>query len=877
MQDKHIDTKRVVDAITAKVGQIKDAVNVYLQEELFHGRAAKRVADFGAMELKPVLNQMRMAGLSLDDVEEFLHARHAKEANALIAQREPGMPDGGSGMTNQAADDYMKSLTADQKRRLEAVASKVDAIIGKTRQMYADYGLEDQKTVDGWGTMFANYVPLMREGKDGGMMGIGQGFTVKGKEVKGRTGSTRKVVDILANIAAQREKVIVRGEKNRVATALVGLAAANPNKEFWETRSQPPTERVYDAKSDSVVDRPDSMFKQRPNVVTAKVKDSRGNVTEQSVVFNEDDPRAMRMAAALKNLDAGQLEGLLGVSAKITRYFSAINTQYNPVFGVVNLVRDVQGAMVNLGSTELAGQQAKIAKNTLPALAGIYKDVRAARQGKQPTSKWSALWDQMQEDGGTTGYRELFSTTADRANSLKNIIDPNAWADGKWGKVFTANGKLKVPLSIAKQKAGVLFDWLSDYNEAMENGVRLAAYSAALDKGMTRAQAASLSKNLTVNFNRKGQVGQQAGALYAFFNAAMQGTARIGQVLFEMDGGDYKTIRLSSTGKKVIAGGLALGSIQAMMLAAAGFGDDEPPDFVRERSLVIPTGGKGYISIPMPLGLHVIPGLGRHATEFALNGFKDPAKRAISIFGMLADAFNPIGNAGLSMQTLAPTALDPLVALTENKDWTGKPIARTSSNKAVPGHSQWKDTASSPAKWISEAINTMSGGDKYVAGALSPTPDQIDYLFAQVTGGVGRELAKVEQTAGSFIKGEELPTYKVPLVGRFYGNAGSQASEGTAFYASVNKLNEIETKAKAMRKDGKFNEAAEYLRSQPDAPLILRANAAERQIQKLKRDKRDLIEKGADREQVRAKEEQITAVMANMNRAVEARRALAKQ
>ena len=292
---------------------------------------------------------------------------------------------------------------------------------------------------------------------------------------------------------------------------------------------------------------------------------------------------------------------------------------------------------------------------------------------------------------------------------------------------------------------------------------------------------------------------------------------------------------------------------------------------------MIPTGGKGYISIPMPLGLHVIPGLGRHATEFALNGFKDPAKRAISIFGMLADAFNPIGNAGLSMQTLAPTALDPLVALTENKDWTGKPIARTSSNKAVPGHSQWKDTASSPAKWISEAINTMSGGDKYVAGALSPTPDQIDYLFAQVTGGVGRELAKVEQTAGSFIKGEELPTYKVPLVGRFYGNAGSQASEGTAFYASVNKLNEIETKAKAMRKDGKFNEAAEYLRSQPDAPLILRANAAERQIQKLKRDKRDLIEKGADREQVRAKEEQITAVMANMNRAVEARRALAKQ
>ena len=79
----------------------------------------------------------------------------------------------------------------------------------------------------------------------------------------------------------------------------------------------------------------------------------------------------------------------------------------------------------------------------------------------------------------------------------------------------------------------------------------LAAYKAALDMGMSREQAASIAKNLTVNFNRKGQVGQQAGAVYAFFNAAMQGTARIGQTLFDMDGGDISTLRLSKTGKAV--------------------------------------------------------------------------------------------------------------------------------------------------------------------------------------------------------------------------------------------------------------------------------------------------------------------------------------
>lgn len=871
MQDKHIDAKRVVESITKTVGAIKDSLNVYLQEELFHGRAAKRVADFGARELTPMLNQMRMANLSMDEVEEFLHARHAKEANAVIAQRnpgDPGMQDGGSGMTNAEADAYFAKLPAAQRAKLEAVAKRVDAIIADTRKLYVSYGLEDQAVVDGWTSMFKHYIPLMRENKDGGM-GIGQGFSVKGKEVKGRTGSKRKVVDIVANIAAQREKVIVRGEKNRVSQALVGLAWANPNKGFWEVRSQAPTERVFDEKSGKVVDRPDPMFKSRDNVVGAKVKDSKGNVTEQFVVFNEDDPRAMRMAAAMKNLDAGNLEGLLGVSAKITRYFSAINTQYNPVFGVVNVVRDVQGAMVNLAATPLAGQQAKIAKDTMSALAGIYGDIRKTRKGGQATSQWAQLWEQMQEDGGTTGYRDLFKTSADRAESLKAIINPDAWMDSKWGKVFTADGKLKVPMSVAKEKAGALFDWLSDYNEAMENGVRLAAYKAALDKGMSREQAASLSKNLTVNFNRKGQAGQQAGAVYAFFNAAMQGTARIGQTLFDMDGGDIKTLRLSKVGKTVVYGGVLLGAMQAMMLAAAGFSPEDPPEFLRERSLIIPTpvqvNGKWYVSIPMPLGLHVIPGLGRHAVEFALSGFNKPADRVVSVVGMFMDAFNPIGNAGLSLQTIAPTAIDPLVALAENRDAFGNTIARRSSNPALPGHTQWKDTATVISKVIAEGINWISGGNEYVAGAFSPTPDQIDYLLAQVGGGVAREVSKVMQTAETAATGQELPTYKIPLLGRFVGNAEGQASQGSAFYANLNKLNELETEIKGLRKDGRFEEAAQLMRDRPEASLIAMANKAERDVQALRRDKRELIAKDASREEVRAKEDQITAVMSRLN------------
>lgn len=872
LQDKQVDAKRVVDEIAKVNGAIQDDLDVYLNERLFHGRSAKRTQDFVNDELNPLVKDMAKAGLKIEDLDEYLHARHAKEANRVIAERNPDMPDGGSGMTDAEVDNYFAKLSAKDRAVLERMAAKVDAIMAKTRQLYVDYELESQATVDSWGQMFQHYVPLMREDQES-RPGIGQGYSVKGRETKGRTGSTRKVVDILANIAMQRERAIVRGEKNRVAQALVGLATANPNAQFWEV-DQPKVEQVFNPKTGLVENRVDPMWKNRENAIVAKVREADGSVKEHAVVFNERNERALRMAESLKNLDAAQLEGLWGASAKITRYFSAINTQYNPVFGIVNFMRDVQGAAINLASTPLKGQQRKVLRNVLPALAGIWSDLRAQRNGAQGKGQWAALWDEFQMVGGQTGYRDLFRTSADRADAIRQTLDPYAWMQSKWGKIFTAGGALKVPMAVAQKHLGWMFDMLSDYNEAIENGVRLSAYKAGLDQGMSKERAAALAKNLTVDFNKKGQVAQQAGALYAFFNAAMQGTARMGEVLVTMEPGKPKTMRLSSTGKKIVGGGMLLGAMQALAMAAAGFDDENPPEFVRERALIIPTFGllgspeKGYISIPIPLGLHVIPNIGRSAVEFAMSGFEKPAQRAIALMAVFADAFNPIGNAGMSVQTLTPTALDPLVALTENKDFAGRPIAKESRNEAVPGHALGRDTSTVVGKAVAEGINWLSGGNEYVSGALSPTPDQIDYLIGQVFGGVGRELGKVQQTATSLNSGEELPTHKIPLVGRLIGNAEGQSSQSSSFYANLERVNRVETEAKAMREDGKREEARKFLQTRPERYLMAKANSAERQLQKLRQKKRELIKNGADATQVKRVEEQITQVMKRFNDAV---------
>lgn len=854
MQDKHVDTKRVIEAIRDTGKAISDDLDVYLQETLFHGRAAKRTQDFLNKEVTPLIEYMQSAKVEMSDLEEFLHARHAQEANALIAKRDPNMPDGGSGMTNAEAAKYLKSLNGVRRKQLENAAKFVDKIIGGTRETIVSYGLESQETVDGWTAGFKHYIPLQREDKDG-QMGIGQGFSVKGKETKGRTGSTRKVVDILANVMMQRERAIVRGEKNRVAVALLGLAKDNPLPEFWQV-NKVPTTRVLDKATGLVRNQVDPMYKSRDNAIVAKV-----NGKEHAILMNEDDPRAMRMAEALKNLDAAQLEGLLGATATATRYFAAVNTQYNPIFGVTNFVRDIQEAMLHLQSTPLAGQQARLFKNTFTAVGAVMKAERDGRKGNNATGKWGVLWEDFQNTGGQTGFRDQFSNSADRGKEIQRALTPDGWAETGLGKFFTANGALKAPLEVVRKKAAWLFDLLSDYNTAMENGVRLSAYETGINAGMSKEQAAALAKGLTVNFNRKGQVTQQVGALYAFFNASVQGTARLGQSLFDMDAGKPKTLRLSSLGKKIVSGGVMLGASQAVLLAMAGFDDEEPPEFIRERNIIIPTGGKTYISIPMPLGYHVIANLGRIPMEFVLGGGKDGAKYLFNLMDVMADIYNPIGNSGLSMQTIAPTVLDPLAGLAENKDFSGRAIAKESFNRQTPGHALARDTASLPATWLAELVNYATGGTEFTRGELSPTPDQIDYLVGQLTGGVGRETTKFMKSIQATATGDDLPWHNIPLAGRFFGDADSDGAKQSAFYNNMDKVRKHAEEVKGLRAAGRISEAIEYANKHPQAKLHLAARAAEKQVKDMRDRKRDLEQAGAPREEIRALEKRMVQRM----------------
>jgi hypothetical protein len=905
-QDKLIDLKRIQGHIKELDGTITDLNDAYLGEELFHKRLAKRTEDFLKTELKPMLARMKAAGVEMQEFETFLHARHAPEANASMAKRNPNAAEldaiktkltktvkdlelklqsakakgtatkaidealsqakeeardwfgaqaykgseeqrlSLSGMSDEEAAAIMASLTPKRREDLQELAAMVDAINTKTLDTLESYGLMDAGTLNAWRKAYEFYVPLHRdEAKaEGSSHPVGAGFSVKGNAAKQRTGSNHKVSHILGHIAMQREAALTRGEKNHVAKKVFLLAAQNPDDDLWSV-DKPPMLRTIDPNTGIVRSGVDPAYKTRPNVLMVRIAGK-----DVAVVFNTDNPQAMRMVESMKNLDIGDLHVVLGLASKGTRWFASVNTQYNPIFGMVNFARDLSEGMINLTTTPLAGKQLDVAKGVPAAMRAVYRQGRGKGAASAANQEWVKLWEEMQATGGATGYRDLFANAEERVKSLT--------------KELKALDRGEV-----SQAAHAVVDWLSDYNEAMENAVRLSAYKVALDSGMSKERAASLSKNLTVNFNRKGRQTREIGALYAFFNAAIQGTARMAETL------------RGPKGKQIMLGGVVLGVVNSLVgmavMGGSGEGDDDQdewskiPDFIKENSLIIPLGRKDYLTVPMPLGFKVFPNIGRLAVEFATGGpDKTVGKSLGHLITVLMDAFNPLGGTQNMGQMVAPTVIDPIVALMQNKDWTGRPIYRENNNPLdpQPGTKTVKDSASTVSKGLAAAINAITGGTQYRPGAWSPSPDALDYVIGQLTGGLGRELLKANQVLTAPFTGDELPPHKIPLIGRLYGNTSGPGAQSGQFYDNVKALNEIENELKGrMRNNGDVDA---YRASEPLVNLVGMGSKVESEISKIRTYRRAIVERDEPGHQERVKEldKRIGELMAMLNHEV---------
>jgi hypothetical protein len=838
-QDKYIDLKRKMQSVVKNGGAITETQDARTAEELYHKRLSQRNENFLKDELNPILKGLHSAGITMAHFQTFLHAQHAPSRNKVMAQRNPNQtmideaitditdqleqldhqsapltteqkaehkdlekelkrwtratPFQGteddrlalSGMSNAEASAFINGLSAQDKLAMTPLAKRVYAINNKTLDLQVSYGLEKQDTIDGLRSAWDNYVPLHRDEAhpDSYSHPIGSGFSVKGSAFKNALGSNSEVTNILTHIAMAREQALVRGEKTRVEIHLANFLTAHPDPDFATVGKVPTIDTLVNGFKETNVG---PSYRNKPNYVMMRIKGK-----DIGIEFNERNESAVRLALALKNLDGVDLDKFESFFAKGTRWMSAVNTQYNLVFGIMNLMRDVSGGAINLSSTPLAGKQAQVMKAVFPALQAIYGIERGLED-----HELSALYKEYGLAGATTGFRDLFADVNDRKKAI--IREFERHDDGMPIKTLMAIGQ-----------------WLSDFNMAMENAVRLAAYKVARESGLSIDKSASIAKNITVNFNRKGAATTKIGAFYAFFNASMQGSARMIETLSD------------PSGKKIIASGVALGAISALIgMAAMGDDDwDKIPEHIRERNLIIPNlASRGdYFAIPLPLGFNILPNIGRKTVEAAFGSNRiSKTQRFGELLGSIIGTFNPLGG-GDVIQALTPTVADPAVALIGNKDWTGKTIYKEDFNalNPTPGFTRAKSTATTPSKLLAEGLNKITGGTDYKQGAWSPTPDQIDYIFAQLTGGTGRELMHIEELAASLSNDQEVPMYKIPLLGKLYGETSGNSVERGLYYENVKRINAHHEEIDGLRAETNGgSKVNDYLNENPEAGLI---------------------------------------------------------
>jgi len=802
IQDKFKVLKDLQANIKKAGGTISETGNPYRAEEAFHGKAEDDIRLMRENHVEPLANKMAEYGIEMDALDKFVTAKHAPERNAHIADINPDMPDGGSGMTNAEAAIVIAKVEAEgNTKQYEDLAARVYAILQEQRDLIRNGNLEDKEgLIDTWEAQYEFYVPLKGFAADTegeGIGGTGKGFNIGGKESKRALGRSSESASPTAFAITDLTRVIIRKRKNEVGNALLEMVESNPNKTYWEifTDENPDTQRRLVNGVVKNVSVPMAMM--QDNYFTTK----RGGKTYYMALH---DPRMMK---AMKNLGPETNGALIRTLSNINRVLSALNTSYSPEFIVSNFSRDIQTAILNLSAEQsldegkAAGK--KIIAQTVKDVPAAMKAIYASLRGKKLTgdaAKWQEDFDRFRADGAKTGYFDM----KDLDGQVREMN----------GLVEMAQGGLKGKATSFMKSAA---DVVENINSSVENAVRLSAYVNAIRAGVSRSEAASLAKNMTVNFNRRGEMGTVLNSLYMFANASIQGVANFARTMGTLKG-DKKLNWENLNNAQRLAVGIVAGTYFLALANRESAGDDDDdvnwydkvPDYVKERNLVFmkslfggPQDGT-YWKIPMPYGYNVF-GVTGAGLESVFNGGNSPVDESGNIILATLGSFSPIGFqdsqsvTGLLLKNAAPTVVKPVVEIALNENFFGSSIY----SENFPFGDQKPDSAlgrrSTPAAYQSVAtwLNKVTGGSQHRSGAVDVNPDIMNYVMDYFGGAsYGFFGTKLPDYATRKLTGVETEDYKTPFLSRLAGRV-MPYEDMTLFYDRRDEIGQIKAEMKA--------------------------------------------------------------------------------
>lgn len=813
MQDKFQVLKAVQDNIRKSGGKLDDSNNAYLAEELFHGKAENDLNAMKERYVKPLAKLLAEYDIPQSALDDYLYARHAPERNLHIAKINPKMPDGGSGMTNAQAADIMDRVRRSGKQaQYDRLAGIVDDMLARRRELITEAGLEDKGTVDAWQKAYRYYVPLKGQDTDGVVLPrTGKGFVISGRESKQAMGRNSRAQSPSTQAMQDLTASLIRRRKNEVGNAFLKLVQDNPDRDYWQvfTDDSPDTTRRIMEKNDPVTGETIRRVEEMP-VPMAIMSDKYFTTRKDGKTYyiKLHDERLMR---AMKNMGPETGNVVIQTLARVNRFLSSVNTTFNPEFLVSNFARDMQTAVMNLKAEQgrddgkLNGRDIamKTVRDSGIAMKAVYASLRnTSLSGKG--AQWQKTWKEFVEDGAKTGWFRM----DDLNGQMKEMDRLVALAKGGW------------------QGQGIqawhsFFKLVEDGNNAVENALRLSAYKHARDAGLSRAQAASLAKNMTVNFNRRGEQGVLLNSLYMFANASIQGTANMMRSLAHLNGEGPLLQRLRwknlNMAQKVALAATGAGYLIASLnRAGAGQDDDgvnwydKVPDYVKEHNLVIMKslfGGKPgeYWSIPLPYGYNMFFLLGGTA-EGVIRGDLKATRAAGNIVGGLLGAFNPLGSedsktlTGTLLKNATPTIFRPAMDLAMNENFMGTQIYRENFPGGTPKPESTLGRRSTPEayKVFADWLNRTSGGSQYRSGAVDINPDIMKYWIDYVSGGMGRFAGKTIDAAAKSYNGTDIPSQQIPFLGKISGQV-LPYDDQQKMYDRIDELRQYDAELKTLR------------------------------------------------------------------------------
>jgi hypothetical protein len=598
------------------------------------------------------------------------------------------------------------------------------------------FGLETKETIDAFETMFENYVPLSGIAIDeetsvtSAYPTGGAGLSVFGPTTKRAEGRQSEATNVLAQIIAQNSSVHIKARTNEALQSLYNLVKENPNKNVWQILSA------------------ENVNSKDPHIVSVRVDG------EQKFIKFKD----ASYAETLRNMNLPQTSVFVRMLRAPSNWLRRSFTTLNPEFMISNFSRDIQAAIFNAAAeadieggivegNEIVADMIKKVPATLKALLKAESPEAIAKIFKE-NPEIERYYQDFKDDGGKTGWSY--------AKPLEQIVSE---LEGKAGEKTRAQQLLGNAENFAKYIEGV--------NDAFENSIRLSAYIAAREKGVSREKAAQMAKNITVNFNKSGEYGQLLNSVYLFFNASVQGTARLGKSLLTMkpptkpDGSKREWYNRFNNAQKMAAA-LTVFSGMTTMLALAMSDEDEDgelyynkiPDYVKERNLIfMRRDGKNYYKIPLPYGFSLFANLGSTSVEVG-GGHKEVDQAMMQLAASFINSFSPISFGQSSDlftkagKSIVPTVFKPLVDIMTNETYFGGPVYTENLPYGLQKPESSMSFRSPESiqqffRWMNEA----TGGSVEVKGDLDFNPDKMWYLFEYFIGGAGKFVTRTGEAA----------------------------------------------------------------------------------------------------------------------------------